>query len=88
MSLAEDIEDLSWIAEEICEKEWQIKEDIVKRHRWTNKNGEVVNLLKIDDRYFYNIVNYACENYGVEKKDFAEIIRKREKLKRKEITLC
>lgn len=58
--------------EESIEKEYKFYENL-KRGIWTNANGDKVDLCKIDDRYFNNIVNY-CKRRGMSSGIINEII--------------
>lgn len=44
--------------EESIEREYKFYENL-KKGIWTNANGDKVDLCKIDDRYFNNIINYC-----------------------------
>ena len=44
--------------EESVEREYEFYENL-KKGIWTNSNGDKVDLCKIDDRYFNNIINYC-----------------------------
>ena len=44
--------------EESIEKEYEFYENL-KKGIWINANGDKVDLRKIDDRYFNNIINYC-----------------------------
>lgn len=50
-----------WYTEEdlFSADERAYRRDLLYKLQWYNKNGEVIKLHKIDDRYFNNIINFA-----------------------------
>lgn len=58
--------------EESIEKEYEFYENL-KRGIWTNANGDKVDLRKIDDTYFNNIINY-CKKREIPNDIIDEII--------------
>lgn len=58
--------------EENIEKEYKFYENL-KKGIWTNANGDNVDLCKIDDRYFNNIINY-CKRRAMSRDIINEMI--------------
>lgn len=65
--------------------EWQDKlvttyTMLMEDKQWENKQGEIVNLADIDDRYFNNILKYAKEIGYIDKKDCKKLMKWRREI--------